>query len=73
MDAFFDWFKRIFFTMFRFSGQRYKRRFMAGIRARTLGKAQARALKARTNMDKKVFNAQDKLLGDGKKKKKKKK
>ena len=71
MDGIINWFMRVFGTMFRFTGQRYKRRFMAKIRGKTIGKLQAKSLKAQRKLDTRMNKAQDRLL-DGKKPKKKK-
>ncbi len=67
MDQIIDYFKRLFLTMFRSSTRRYEMRAKAKIRAATVGKLQAKVMKAQTSMDRKVNKAQDKLLPGGKK------
>lgn len=68
MEEIIRYIKNLFMLLFRGSGNRYKRRLEAKVRAATVGKVQAKAMKARSDMDKKVFSAQDKMMPGNKKK-----
>ncbi|MDX9722794.1 MAG: FHA domain-containing protein [Myxococcota bacterium] len=63
-----DFITGMFRAMFKTSASRYKMRAEAKVRAATVGKVQAKALKVRTNVDRSVNKAQDSVFNVGKKK-----
>lgn len=63
-----DFFSRMFTSMFRSSANRYKDRAIAQVRRNTVGKVQAKAMKAMADLDKKAYHATDNLTGLDKKK-----
>ena len=66
-----NWIKSIF-SMFLGRGirQRYTRRLESKGKSATISKAQAKLLKKRTQMDKKIFRGQDKIMLGPRKKRK---
>lgn len=65
-----DFFSRMFTSMFRSSANRFKDRAVAQVRRNTVGKVQAKAMSAMSNMDKKLYNAADNVTGMDKNKNK---
>ena len=57
-----DFITGMFKGMFRMSAKRYQMRAKAKVRAKTVGRAQAKILKGRAALDKKVNKAQDKVF-----------
>ncbi len=64
-----DFITGMFKSMFNASTRRYKMRAQAKVRAKTVGKAQAKLLKGRAAIDHKVSKAQDAAFDVGQKKK----
>ncbi len=64
IDGLIRWLK----LLFKPSLWRYRRRLESRVRAKTVGKVQAKVHQTRSNVDRKVFAAQDRALGDKPKK-----